>query len=655
MGDSLASEHDQHPPKPILTLRVGITGHRPKPARFPADAFDEVNRQLARVFEAIDVALADQQRAHRRFYSEEPFRVRLVSGMAEGADQMAVRARPTGWRVEAVLPFPRDTYRKDFEKSAADETVNVQAEFDTALAQADVILELPEVDETARRELGYGRLGTFLVRQIDLLVAVWDGGREEGIGGAAEVIRQALTAHVPVVWIMSKLSGERAAAHPRLIERIERDGETIAPDVDCTRGKLAAAIGTIVSPPMHELEAELAQKVDEHGPSATARLTSFLEETWPRATRAVLYDLLKRRAEDKPLRLKIPVPALPTRLSEWDEFIEHGPRNTGLEDRLRSVLLPRYIWADQLAIHFSHLYRSAYIFCYSWAAVVVGIALVGVFFHFNDDWQHALGMKAALVFLELIIIMLIVRKFTTGRSHRWHERWLEYRALAEMLRDSLFLAYLAEYGRIQRTNVLKSPSSTWFLWYLRATVRELGLPSVVLDGTYQDALLAAVNDHVLSGDRGQIQYHRDNAAALRRMNRWLRGATDICFGLTLAVLVAFLVVFPFAVGDAPRLPFLMGGPALALASAVTFSAAFFPALGSAIAGIRETSDFENFGRRSVQTVVALENLADDLKEARVLVSIDETSNVLFSTAQILTEDLAAWQSIYGGKRLNLPL
>jgi len=287
--------------------------------------------------------------------------------------------------------------------------------------------------------------------------------------------------------------------------------------------------------------------------------------------------------------------------------------------------------------------------------VVVGIALVGVFFHFNDDWQHALGMKAALVFLELIIIMLIVRKFTTGRSHRWHERWLEYRALAEMLRDSLFLAYLAEYGRIQRTNVLKSPSSTWFLWYLRATVRELGLPSVVLDGTYQDALLAAVNDHVLSGDRGQIQYHRDNAAALRRMNRWLRGATDICFGLTLAVLVAFLVVFPFAVGDAPRLPFLMGGPALALASAVTFSAAFFPALGSAIAGIRETSDFENFGRRSVQTVVALENLADDLKEARVLVSIDETSNVLFSTAQILTEDLAAWQSIYGGKRLNLPL
>src|SRR6185503_1122381 len=99
------------------------------------------------------------------------------------------------------------------------------------------------------------------------------GEPEEGIGGSAEVIRQALAAHVPVVWIMSRNSGKRAATHPRLIERIERDGETVAPDVDCTKGKLAAAIGTIVSPPTHELEEELLAAPDEHGPSATVRLT----------------------------------------------------------------------------------------------------------------------------------------------------------------------------------------------------------------------------------------------------------------------------------------------------------------------------------------------------------------------------------------------
>src|SRR5262249_14162453 len=155
---------------------------------------------------------------------------------------MAIRARPENWSVEAALPFPRDTYRKDFEKSAADATINVQAEFDATLAQADVVLELPEIDEATERELSYRTLGAFRVRQIDLLVEVWDGEPEEGIGGAAEVIRQALTARVPVVWIMSRHAG-KPATHPRLIERIERDGETVAPDVDCTRGKLAAAIG----------------------------------------------------------------------------------------------------------------------------------------------------------------------------------------------------------------------------------------------------------------------------------------------------------------------------------------------------------------------------------------------------------------------------
>jgi hypothetical protein len=654
MGDSSATQNVSHPPKPILTLRVGITGHRPKPARFPSSAFDDVKRQLERVFEAIDTALSEQQRKHHRFYSNEPFRVRLVSGMAEGADQMAVRARPRTWGVEAVLPFPRDSFRKDFEKSAADETINAAPEFDAALAEADVVLELPEVDETTKRDLAYGRLGAFLVRQVDLLVAVWDGGPEEGIGGTTDVIRQALAAHVPVVWIISKHSGKPAAAHPRLIERIERDGETVAPDVDCTQGKLAAVIETIVSPPTHDNAEGGPEGAEEHGPSAASRLIGFMEETWPRATRAVLYDLLKRRAENSPLRLTIPVPEPETRSSEWDEFFQSAPRNAGLEGRLRSILLPRYIWADQLAVHFSNLYRSAYMFCYLLSAVVVCIALIGVFFHFTgEEWKRALWLKAALVLLELIFIALIVRKYRRGRALRWHERWLEYRALAEMLRDSLFLAYLAEYGRIQRTDILKSPASAWFLWYLRATVREIGLPTAELHGTYQYALLTAVHDQVIAGEKGQIEYHRHNAAVLRCVNTWLRGATDVCFGLTLAILIAFLAIFPFAIGLMQR--FFESEPALILASLVTFSAAFFPALGAAIAGIRETGDFESFSNRSAQTVVALANLLDELKEAKVLVSIDDTGNVLFSTARIMTEDLAAWQSLYGGKRLNLPL
>ena len=71
-----SAQDDRHPPKPVLTLRVGITGHRPKPARFPPDAFERVSGQLSLVFRAIDQALRELHRANARFYSSEPCHVR---------------------------------------------------------------------------------------------------------------------------------------------------------------------------------------------------------------------------------------------------------------------------------------------------------------------------------------------------------------------------------------------------------------------------------------------------------------------------------------------------------------------------------------------------------------------------------------------------
>jgi hypothetical protein len=59
-------------------------------------------------------------------------------------------------------------------------------------------------------------------------------------------------------------------------------------------------------------------------------------------------------------------------------------------------------------------------------------------------------------------------------------------------------------------------------------------------------------------------------------------------------------------------------------------------------------------RRSEQTARALEQLRlNSIPIARQTASLDETANVLFTTAQILTEDLSTWQVLYGRKRLDL--
>ncbi len=90
---SLAPKSD-HPPKPRLTVRVGITGHRPN--KLSEGAATRVERQLPLVFQAVEEAAANILRDNASVYAGEPAAVRLVCGFAEGVDQMAVAACPAG-------------------------------------------------------------------------------------------------------------------------------------------------------------------------------------------------------------------------------------------------------------------------------------------------------------------------------------------------------------------------------------------------------------------------------------------------------------------------------------------------------------------------------------------------------------------------------
>src|SRR5438128_12686655 len=77
-----------HPPKPRLTLRVGITGHRPN--KLDDGVTKRIAQQLSYVYAAIDRVAADLLRANAAVYVEDTPVIRLGGGFAEGADQIAV-------------------------------------------------------------------------------------------------------------------------------------------------------------------------------------------------------------------------------------------------------------------------------------------------------------------------------------------------------------------------------------------------------------------------------------------------------------------------------------------------------------------------------------------------------------------------------------
>jgi hypothetical protein len=147
--------------------------------------------------------------------------------------------------------------------------------------------------------------------------------------------------------------------------------------------------------------------------------------------------------------------------------------------------------------------------------------------------------KFLLVTLEAILITAIVHTVRWGHRERRHDKWLEYRALAEMLWDVRFLSYLGEHGRMQRIGELESDPSGRFLWYLQATIREIGLPNALLDGSYQRALLNAFDKQVIAD---QINWNKWNAKTLRRLDLLFHLAGDTCFIVTGAILVLFFSV-----------------------------------------------------------------------------------------------------------------
>ena len=258
-------ELGRSPPRPALALRVGITGHRPKPGKLPESSFGFVQERLRELFAAIDAALVEIARGQGAHYLDAPHRVRLVSALSEGADQLAVAARPSGWTVDAILPFPRESYLQDFRQSAAGEGRDVTAGFLACLAEATTVVELPDDPLIRRKELrpetspdeyqrrrnaGYVRLGGFLLRQVDLLVAVWDGLPEGGEGGTADVVRAAVEAEIPVVWVHSLQDG-----FSRMIEETDDEGRPRAPDADCRDGPLREALEFIVCLPSNSAAA----------------------------------------------------------------------------------------------------------------------------------------------------------------------------------------------------------------------------------------------------------------------------------------------------------------------------------------------------------------------------------------------------------------
>jgi hypothetical protein len=165
-------------------LRIGVSGHR-VPPKLPEQSAAPLRAHIDRILAAMAAAARKADAATDLV---------IVSSLAEGSDRIVAEAGlAAGFALQAVLPFNRAEYALDFE------TETSRRQFEKLLARACDVFELG--GDAAERPRAYEAAGLFMLANIDVLIAIWDGEVADGVGGTAQIVERAIANGIVVVWI----------------------------------------------------------------------------------------------------------------------------------------------------------------------------------------------------------------------------------------------------------------------------------------------------------------------------------------------------------------------------------------------------------------------------------------------------------------------
>lgn len=618
------------PPLPRLAFRVGVVGHRWD--RLPRSQAGAVRAALAGVLARVRTAVASHHPGGAYDPSRPPL-LRLVTALAEGADRLGAAAAledqdtpgQAPWQLDVVLPFAETAYRATF--SDPDDA----AEFDRLSARAAATLVMDGVPGRFDEFVAGGRA---VVDHCDLLLAVWDQAPARGAGGTANQVAYAIREEVPVV-VVDPASPEV----PWLYDPARpADGRAAG------LGGLEAVLAAQLQPPAGpDLRATYFAELPRAGFLGKAfRVTIEVNQ---RGVPPVLgWPLALARLARALLTPDFPGPFDTASRDQWlarwaDPPTLGAARQQELVDRFARP----FSWADRLASHYGHRYRSAF-------AVVFGLSWIAVLLAFVGTLTHGEGAAViALATVEFGILLTISLVVFRGRRGRFHERWLDYRALAERLRHLTFLWPVARTGflaRRARRAWDAGPGGDWTGWLVGAVVREAGMPSGTLDAAALDQARRFLQQHELAG---QVAYHHATATRLGAIEHRFHPQVEAAFAAALlAVAVHLGAILPWEAVGLAR-PVYPGW----LVTALAFATIVLPAFGAARHGFLGQADVLGSSLRSAALAARLEEMSrrlDQLGAPGELESLP-TGDLALEAARIMEGDLAGWRTVFRGKPL----
>ena len=235
---------------------------------------------------------------------------------------------------------------------------------------------------------------------------------------------------------------------------------------------------------------------------------------------------------------------------------------------------------------------------------------------------------------EFVITLAIIINTRVGIRNEWHRRWLDYRQLAERLRPMRSLKLLGLAAPDAPGSAANPVPRRWIDWYSSGVWRAMGCPPA--RSRMPERRGSPSRSPIMKLPRRSpiITRTREQIA---RLDQRLGRLAALLFGATLIVCVAVVVGLALAPDWVARLN-----------NWITLISAGFPALGTAVFGIRFQGDFGGSAQRSQNTADALREIEGELRED---VSLARAADLTEQAARRMLSDLDEWRLI--NQRLDL--
>jgi len=593
------------PPRVPFVMSVGITGHRAE--ALAPEAAASLPSRISDVLAAIGLsALALSQRSASCF-SPAPPALRFVSAIADGADQIAAEeALSLGWELQAILPFRRADYRASLADSQA------RARFDALLSRTTRVLELPGDDPSDVE--AYVMTGRATVAHCDALIAVWDGLPPRGRGGTAEVVQMAITAGRPVIHIPPEPDKPVRMLWAAFDPVVDTSGVDPMSERPFDRDHVERMLSALLLPPPDEQEHRF--------------LARFYSERLPRFRFRFEYRLLLATAGVRRMRLSDFNERESARWieDEWRQFREECVEAHQVHAPI-DLLEEAYSWADRLATNLALTYRSGHIFSFVMGGLAVCMGLGAFMF------PH---LKIQEAFAEMIVTLAVILNAHIGTKREWHRRWLDYRQLAERLRPMRSLKLLGIAAPDPPGTETNPVARRWIDSYASSIWRAMGCPAGAIDPAAAGRIARAVADHEIAP---QVRYHERNAHVIHLLDHRLERLGTFLFFATLIV------------SDITLVGLTTGGYYVTTYSNwFTLISAGFPALATAVFGIRFQGDFGGDALRSLATADTLRQIDRELRKDPKL---SRAADLTEQAARFMLSDLDEWRLVNQQRDLSV--